>query len=83
MGVSHTHDFSTFPPRLPRNTFRGETRAAIRRMVLQNHTSAEIRMTNNVLCNKDVFYNAMRRAREEMREDQSRALRDGAARSAV
>ena len=22
MGVSHTHDFSTFPPRLPRNMFR-------------------------------------------------------------
>ena len=55
MGVSHTLDFSTFPPRLPRNTFRGETMEAIRRMVMQNHSSAEIRMTNNVLCNTEVI----------------------------
>ena len=35
-------------------------------------------MKNDVLCNKDVLYNAMRSAREEMRTDQSRALRDAA-----
>ena len=49
---SRTHDFSTFPPRLPHNMFRGETGAAIRRMVLLNHSSAEIRMTNNVLATR-------------------------------
>ena len=29
MGVSHSHDFSAFPQRLPRNTFRAETKAEI------------------------------------------------------
>ena len=38
---------------------------------------------NDVLCNKDVLYHAMRGAREEMRMDQSRALRDAAALSDV
>ena len=83
MDVSHRHDFSVFPQRLPRNTFRAETKAAIRNMVLQNHSSAEIRLKNNVLCNKDVFYNAVRMAREEKKEEQSRALRDAAAKSDI
>ena len=30
MGVSHNHGFSSFPPRVPRNTFGAETRATIR-----------------------------------------------------
>ena len=83
MGVSHSHDFAAFPPRMPRNTFGGETKAAIRQMVLQNHTSSEIRRANGVLCNKDVFYNAVRSAREEKRAEQSRALRDAAAASTI
>ena len=29
MGVSHNHGFSSFPPRVPRNTFGAETRATI------------------------------------------------------
>ena len=82
MGVSHSHDFS-FHPRLHRNTFSTETLAEIRNMVLQNHSSAEIRMTNGVLCNKDVFYNSTRSARAEMRTDQSRALRDEAVKSDI
>ena len=68
---------------MPRNTFSGETKAAIRQMVLQNHTGAEIRRANGVLCNKDVLYNAVRSAREEMRAEQSRALRDAAAASGI
>ena len=76
-------DFAAFPPRMPRNTFSGETNAAIRQVVLQNHTSAEIRRANGVLCNKDIFYNAVRSARKEMRAEQSRALRDAAAASGV
>ena len=83
IGVSHTHDFATFPPRMPRNTFGRATQTAIRQMVLQNHTSAEIRLAQGVLCNKDVLYGAVRSARAEMRSEQSRALRDAAATSRV
>ena len=79
MGVSHNHCFSTFPSRIPRNTFANETKRSIRKMVLENRPCAQIRMANDVLCNKDVFYNAMRSAREEMRTDQSRALRNATA----
>ena len=81
MGVSHNHVFTTFPARIPRNTFTNETKEAIRKMVFENRPCGEIRMKNDVLCNKDVLYNAMRGAREEMRTDQSRALRDAAASS--
>ena len=83
MGVSHNHGFSTFPTRMPRNTFTDKTKEAIHKMVLENRPCGEIRMKNDVLCNKDVLYNAMRGAREEMRTDQSRALRDAAALSDV
>ena len=83
MCVSHNHGFSSFPSRIPRNTFTDETKEAIRKMVLENRPCGEIRMKNDVLCNKDVLYNAMRSAREEMRTDQSRALRDAAATSDV
>ena len=76
-------DFAAFPPRMPRNTFSSETKAAIRQMVLQNHTGAEIRRANGVLCNKDVLYDAVRGARAEMRAAQARALRDAAAASGV
>ena len=44
MGISHNHGFSTFPRRVPRNTFGAETRATIYDMAIQNKTSAEIRM---------------------------------------
>ena len=83
MCVSHNHGFSTFPTRMPRNTFTNQTKEAIHKMVLENRPCGEIRMKNDVLCNKDVLYNAMRGAREEMRTDQSRALRDAAASSEV
>ena len=52
-------------------------------MVLENRPCGEIRMKNDVLCNKDVMYNAMRGGLEEMRTDQSRALLDAAALSDV
>ena len=35
-GVSHNHVFSTFPTRIPRNTFTNETKEAIQKMVLEN-----------------------------------------------
>ena len=83
MGISHNHGFSTFPRRVPRNTFSADTRATIYDMAIQNKTSAEIRMACGCLCNKDVFQNALRRARSDTRADQSRALRDAAAKSAL
>ena len=49
------NDFAAFPPRLPRNTFTDEAMAAIRHMVLPNHSNAEIDMTNKFRCNDDVF----------------------------
>ena len=54
MGVSHNHCFSTFPSRIPRNTFANETKRSIRKMVLENPPCVEIRMANDVLCNEDV-----------------------------
>ena len=83
MGVSHNHGFSTFPARMPRNTFTDQTKEAIHKMGLENRPCGEIRMKNDVLCNNDVLYNAMRGAREDMRMDQSRGLRDAAALSEV
>ena len=56
MGISHNHGFSTFPRRVPRNTFSAEMRAMIYDMAIQNKTSAEIRMACGCLCNKDVFF---------------------------
>ena len=38
-------------------------------------------MACGVLCNKDIFQNALRQARADIRADQSRALRDAAAKS--
>ena len=83
MGVSHNHDFSTFPNRVPRNTFDAETKAMINNMVVQNKPSAEIRLTTGALCNKHVFQNALRQARSDIRADQSRALREAASQSAI
>ena len=83
MGVSHNHGFSTFPNRVPRNTFNNETTCMVNEMVKQNRTAADIRMACGALCNKDIFQNALRRARWELRTDQSRSLRDAAAHSVI
>ena len=52
MCVSHNHAFSAFPSRIQRNTFTNKTKASIRKMVLENRRCGEIRMRNDVLCNK-------------------------------
>ena len=52
MCVPHNHAFSVFPSRIPRNTFTDKTKASIRKMVLENRRCGEIRMRNDVLCNK-------------------------------
>ena len=40
MGVSHCHDFSSFPPRVPRSTFSADTLDTFARMVQQREGSA-------------------------------------------
>ena len=51
-------------------------------MAMQNKTNVEITMACSCLCSKDIFQNALRQARSDIRADQSRALRDAAAKSA-
>ena len=60
---------------------RRRNAATIHDMALQNKTNAEIMMACGVLCSKDIFQNALRHARADIRADQSRALRDAAAKS--
>ena len=52
-------------------------------MVAMKATTAEIKMAHNVLCNKDVFQNAIREARANAKADQARAVRDAVKNSTV
>ena len=82
VGVAHSHDFS-FPSRSPRNTFHASTIEQFSSLVSQNVTCGEIKMRFNVLCNKGVFQNAVRRARAAARSEQARSLRDAVRESNV
>ena len=83
VGVSHCHDFSTFPSRIPRNVFKADLIQEFHAMISNGASSFEIERKFNVLCNKHVFQNAVRDARAVARSDQARALRDVANRSNV
>ena len=76
MGVSHSHDFTTFPRRMPRGTFTASTIARFQEMVQQHVPCAEIKMKNDVLCNKHVFQNSVRSIRMDKKIEQTRELRD-------
>ena len=52
-------------------------------MVAMKATTADIKMAHNVLCNKDVFQNAIREARANAKADQARAVRDAVKNSTV
>ena len=54
MGISHSHDFSHFPLRVPRNTIPDGVKTDVELMVTENHPCALIRMRHNLLCNNDI-----------------------------
>ena len=83
MGVSHSHCFTVFPSRMPRNTIPDSVKAELERMVAEKHPCSAIRMRTNLLCNNDVFQNAVRGAHRRMNSEQTRALRDAASKSGV
>ena len=76
MGLSHSHDFSSFPRRTPRGTFTDETLQRFKEMVQQNKSCWEIVMKNDVFCNKHVFQNALKDFRSDKKLDQTREIRD-------
>ena len=76
VGVSHCHDFSVFPSRMPRNTFDPSVLEQFNVMVSSGRSCYDIEIEHNVLCNKHVFQNAVRKVRAETRQDQARAVRD-------
>ena len=77
--ISHSHGFSSFPTRMPRDTLDKDVKQSIRQMTAERRPTASIKIAHNVLCNNDVFYNAVRRVRLELVSEQARALRDAAA----
>ena len=83
MGTSHNHDYSSFPRRMPRNTFSAEMVIVFSEMVAMKATCTEIKMMNNVLCCKDVFQNAIRKARADAKADQARVVRDTVNKSTI
>ena len=83
VGISHCHDFSAFPSRMPRNVFNATTIQEFNVMVSKGATCCDIAMKYDVLCSKHVFQNAVRDARVNARMDQARAIRDVANKSNV
>ena len=79
--ISHTHSFDVFPARMPRSTFSDGVVRLINDKVAENKTTAEIMKELDIVCNNDVFQNAIRRTRASSKEDQARRLRDTAAES--
>ena len=76
--ISHTHSFDVFPARMPRSTFPDGAVRLINNKAAENKTTAEIRKELDILCNKDVFQNTIRKTRALSKEDQARRLRDTA-----
>ena len=83
MGVSHSHDFTSFPKRMPRGTFTESQIDRFKEMEQQNKSCAEIIMQNDVFCRKHVFQNAMRSFRADNKLNQTRELRDAARSSSL
>ena len=76
VGISHCHDFSAFPSRMPRNVFNAAMIQEFNDMVSKGATCCDMVMKHDVLCSKHVFQNAVRNARAVARLDQARAIRD-------
>ena len=83
MNTSHSHDFTHFPERMPRNTFPEDVVRQMADAVASGVSCAEVKMRFDVLCSKHVFQNAVRGTRVCGRSDQSRSLRDVARESNV
>ena len=75
-GISHSHSFDVFPPRMPRNTFPDDILEKIRGMGAEKVQTAEIKLKMGVLCNRNVFQNALRGVRKDLCDDQCRDLRN-------
>ena len=58
-GISHSHPFDVFPPRMPRNTFPDDIHEKIRGMGAEKVQTAEIELKMDVFCNMNVFQNAL------------------------
>ena len=76
MGVSHSHTFSVFPPRMPRSTIPDDVAERIKEMTMKKTRTPEIKMAVGALCNRNVFQNALRGVRKDILSDQCRALRN-------
>ena len=63
LGISHSHTFSVFPPRMPRSTFPHDVVEKIHEMAARKVRTPEIKMAVGALCNGDVFQNALRPVR--------------------
>ena len=74
--LSHSHRFDVFPTRMPRSTFSDATLQHIEAMIVTNKTCAEIRLENDILCNKFTYQSATRKYHQEKKAEQSRELRD-------
>ena len=83
LGVSHSHTFSVFPPRMPRSTFPRDVMETIREMAARKVRTPEIKMAVGALCNGDVFQNALRPVRATLGADQCRDLRNAASSSTL
>ena len=76
MGMSHSHSFTAFPSRIPRNVIPEGVKEELQRMVIEKQSCAAIKMKNEVLCNNDIFKNVVREVHKRMNSEQARALRD-------
>ena len=66
---------------MPRNTFPGNVLQKIDAMATDKVNTAEIKMINGVLCNRNVFQNALRSVKKDLCCDQCRDLRNTVATS--
>ena len=68
IGLSHSHDFTSFPRRTPHGTFTDATLQQFREMVQRNQPCSEMIMKNDVFCSKHVFQNSLRQFRSDKRK---------------
>ena len=66
MGMSHSHSFTVFPSRVPRNVIPDGVKEELQRMVIERQPCAAIKMKNEVLCNNDIFQNVVREVHKRM-----------------
>ena len=66
---------------MPRDTIDTDVKGRIVEMALASRPCAAIKMDNDVFCNKDVFYNVIRKVRSDQISGPARALRDASSAS--